>query len=328
MTPTIGLLGDVMLGRGVAEHLAEVPPEEVWSAELRELCLDCDLVIGNLECCLSERGDPTTRIPGKPFFFRAPPRAVESLRAIGVAAVGLANNHALDFGDCALLDTLELLGEAGIAAAGAGTDERAARRGVLVERKEARVGLLAVSDHPSAYAAGADAPGIALADLSREPPSWIATELGRLRDQCDQLIAFPHWGPNMNPHTAKWQRKAAAGMVDAGATLVAGHSAHVFHGIGWDGSAPLLFDLGDALDDYAVDRRVRNDLGVLALWRPGSAEAPLELVGLRLHHCWTDFAHGDDAEWIAARLSDACPPAGSSVERVAEQRFRISSAEY
>ena len=122
MTPTIGLLGDVMLGRGVAEHLAEVPPEDVWSAELRELCLDCDLVIGNLECCLSERGDPTTRIRGKPFFFRAPPRAVESLRAIGVAAVGLANNHALDFGDCALLDTLELLGEAGIAAAGAGTE--------------------------------------------------------------------------------------------------------------------------------------------------------------------------------------------------------------
>jgi hypothetical protein len=30
----------------------------------------------------------------------------------------------------------------------------------------------------------------------------------------------------------------------------------------------VLYDLGDALDDYAVDRELRN-LGILALWRPG-----------------------------------------------------------
>jgi hypothetical protein len=106
---------------------------------------------------------------------------------------------------------------------------------------------------------------------------------------------------------------------------VAGHSAHVFHGIGWEGGAPLLFDLGDALDDYAVDRRLRNDLGILALWRPGSGEAPLELVGLRLDYCRTRLAHGADAEWIATRLEDACPPLGSDVERVDEQRFLIST---
>jgi poly-gamma-glutamate capsule biosynthesis protein CapA/YwtB (metallophosphatase superfamily) len=313
-----------MLGRGVAERLAEVPPEEVWSPEVRELCLACDLVICNLECCISERGERTSRIPGKPFFLRAPPVAVDSLRAIGVSAVGLANNHALDYEERALLDTLELLGEAGIEAAGAGPDERAARRGVIVERDGARVGLLAVSDHPREYAAGEGAPGIPFADLTRALPDWLTAELGRLRDECDLVIAFPHWGPNMNPHTARWQRKAAAAMLEAGATLVAGHSAHVLHGIGWEGGAPLLFDLGDALDDYAVDRRLRNDLGMLALWRPGTAETPLELVGLRLDYGLTDLAYGEDSEWIADRLEAACPPLGSEVERITEQRFRIT----
>jgi poly-gamma-glutamate capsule biosynthesis protein CapA/YwtB (metallophosphatase superfamily) len=321
--PTIGLLGDVMLGRGVAERLAEVSPEEVWSPELRELCLSCDVVICNLECCISERGEPTSRIPGKPFFFRAPPTAVESLRAIGVGAVGLANNHALDLGEGALLDTLELLGEAGIAAAGAGADVQAARRGVIVERAGVRIGLLAVSDHPGAYAAGADAPGIALADMTRGLPSWLSAELAHLRDECDLVIAFPHWGPNMNPHTARWQRRGAAAMVDTGAVLVAGHSAHVFHGISWEGGAPLAFDLGDALDDYAVDGRLRNDLGVLALWRPGDAARPLELVGLRLGYGRTGLADGADAEWISTRLIDVCRSLGSLVERVREQRFCI-----
>src|SRR5258708_8690957 len=56
-------------------------------------------------------------------------------------------------------------------------------------------------------------------------------------------------------------RRAADALVAAGATLVAGHSAHVFHGV-----APrVLFDLGDFLDDYAIDPYLRNDLGLLWL---------------------------------------------------------------
>jgi poly-gamma-glutamate capsule biosynthesis protein CapA/YwtB (metallophosphatase superfamily) len=325
--PTIGLLGDVMLGRGVAERLAEVPPEEVWSEEVRSLCLSCDLVICNLECCISDRGSPTSRIPGKPFFFRGPPAAVESLRSVGVAAVGLANNHALDYEEEALLDTLRLLEAAGIEAAGAGPSETHARGGAVLEAGGVRVGLLAVSDHPLQYAAGTDAPGIAYADLTgREPPDWLTAELGRLRHGCDLVIAFPHWGPNMNPHTAHWQRRAATEMFAAGASLVAGHSAHVFHGVGWDERGPVLFDLGDALDDYAVDARLRNDLGVLALWRPRTADAPIELVGLRLEYCRTELAYGTDAEWIANRVAGACRPLGSAVERVGEQRFLVSPA--
>ena len=323
MNLTIGLLGDVMLGRAVAERLAEVSPEDVWSPEVRELCASCDLVICNLECCVSERGSRTGRIPGKPFFFRAPPAAIRSLQAIGVGVVSLGNNHALDFEEAALLDTLDLLDEAEILAAGAGRDEVAARSGVVAEVAGTRVGLLAVSDHPAEYAAGPDTPGIAYTDLTRALPAWLTTGLERLRAECDLVIAFPHWGPNMNPDPAPWQRKAAASMLASGATLIAGHSAHVFHGVGWADRCPLLFDLGDALDDYAVNRQLRNDLGVLALWRPGQSEASIDLFGLRLDYCRTDLARGPDAEWIAARLTKACRSLGSSVERVEEQRFRV-----
>jgi poly-gamma-glutamate capsule biosynthesis protein CapA/YwtB (metallophosphatase superfamily) len=325
VTTTVGLLGDVMLGRGVAERLSEVPPEDLWSPEVRELCRTCDLVICNVECCISDRGERTSRIPGKPFFFRAPPAGVEALRAIGVGAVGLANNHALDFEETALLDTILLLGEAGIAAAGAGPDEAAARRGTVVEAGPMRVGLVSVSDHPSEYAARPTAPGIAYADLSGAVPDWLVAELGRLQAECDLVIAFPHWGPNMNPDTAHWQRKAADRMLAAGASLVAGHSAHVFQGVGWEGGRPVLFDLGDSLDDYAVDPSLRNDLGVLALWRPADDAAVIELVGLRLDYCHTRLARGPDADWIARRLTESGPPV-SRVERVTEQWFRVSPA--
>jgi poly-gamma-glutamate capsule biosynthesis protein CapA/YwtB (metallophosphatase superfamily) len=311
-----------MLGRGVAEALRQVDPADVWASEVRELAAGCTLVVCNLECCVSERGAPTDRVPGKPFFFRAPTSAVDSLRAIGVGAVGLANNHALDYESEALADTLRLLSEAGIEVAGAGDLSRA-RSGVVVEGNGRRVGLLALSDHPAEFAAGAESLGIAHAELGQELPGWVVGELSRLRAECDLVIAFPHWGPNMTAAPARWQRRAAADLQDAGADLVAGHSAHTFHGAGWGERGPLLYDLGDALDDYAVDPTLRNDLGVFALWRPGADGGELELVGLRLDYCFTRLAEGEDAEWIARRLAGACRELGTMAERVSEQRFRI-----
>jgi poly-gamma-glutamate synthesis protein (capsule biosynthesis protein) len=323
MSLTIGLLGDVMLGRGVAERLAEVPPEEVWAPELREVCGECDLLICNLECCISGRGSPTHRVRDKPFFFRGPPEATRSLEAIGVDAVGLANNHALDYESEALLDTLDLLEEAGIAVAGAGRDADEARRPAIVEAGGVRVGLVAVSDHPQEFAAGRRQPGIAYADLRHGLPEWLDEQLAAAREGCDRLIAFPHWGPNMTTGPAPWQREVGAALLEAGADVVAGHSAHVFHGVGWTAGGALLFDLGDALDDYRVDPRLRNDLGVMAIWRPGDPDAELELVGLALDYSYTRLADADDAEWITRRLERACGELGTRLERVSEHRFRV-----
>jgi poly-gamma-glutamate capsule biosynthesis protein CapA/YwtB (metallophosphatase superfamily) len=321
--PTIGLLGDVMLGRAVGEALDRMAPEEVWADEVREVAAGCDAVVCNLECCASERGTPTDRIPGKPFFFRAPPEAIGSLRAVGVAAVGLANNHALDYETEALVDTLEIVRDAGIALTGAGSDEADARRGVAIDTGDVRLGIAAVSDHPAEFAAGEDAPGTAYADLRRGAPEWLAEEIGRLSAECDAVIAFPHWGPNMTTAPERWQRQVAERLHESGADMVAGHSAHVFHGVGWSVRGPTCFDLGDALDDYAVDPALRNDLGVMALWRPGGGERELELVGLALDFCHTRLAAGDEAEWIAARLERACSELGTEVERVGEQRFAV-----
>jgi poly-gamma-glutamate capsule biosynthesis protein CapA/YwtB (metallophosphatase superfamily) len=323
-TPTIGLLGDVMLGRKVAERLAGDPSAELWSPRLRDVCRSCDALVLNLECCVSARGAPTSMIAGKPFFFRAPPSGVEPLRTIGASLASVANNHALDFGADALADTFLHLEAARIPSVGAGLDLEGARRGAVVQAGSARLGVVALSDHPAEFAAGATRPGIAHADLRGELPDWIRTELGRVRSEADYVVAFPHWGPNMSARPSRWQRDRAHELLAAGADAVAGHSAHVFHGIELTPRGPVLYDLGDALDDYAVDPTLRNDLGVLALWRPGDR---LEVVGLHLDFCRTDLAAGEHADWIAGRLQLACGELGTVVRRLDEARFAIVSPE-
>jgi poly-gamma-glutamate synthesis protein (capsule biosynthesis protein) len=321
---TIALLGDVMLGRGVADRLATAEPGTVWAPELRELTAACDIVICNLECCISKRGAPTALIPAKPFFFRAPPAAVEALQAIGVDAAGLANNHALDYGPEALADTIELLGQGGIAVAGAGRGPDRAREGAIVDAGGRRLGLLAFSDHPYEFAAAPARLGIAFAERGANGDEWVLAALARLRERCDLVVAFPHWGPNMSARPSRPQRDLARRFVEAGADIVAGHSAHVFHGVEWVSGRPVAYDLGDALDDYAVDADLRNDLGILVIWHPQEEPPSLGAVGLRLDFCYTGLATGDDADWIAARLARACAELGTAVERTGEQRFVLT----
>jgi poly-gamma-glutamate capsule biosynthesis protein CapA/YwtB (metallophosphatase superfamily) len=290
MNPTIALGGDVMLGRGVGSALAEQPAAAVWSPELRDVFGEADIVIVNLECCISEGGEPWDP-ERKPFHFRATPRAVETLTAIGVRAVWLANNHALDFGRQALEDTLDHLARAGITVVGAGRDLAEARAGRIVEAGGARIGLVAFADHPSEFAAAPGTPGIAWADIAGGAPGWIAEQVRRLSGTCEIVIGGPHWGPNMRTSPPPRHRKVAGDLVAAGLGALAGHSAHVVHGVERLDGAPICYDLGDLLDDYAVDPLLRNDLGMLALLRPGER---LELVPLRLEFARTSLARGPD----------------------------------
>jgi poly-gamma-glutamate synthesis protein (capsule biosynthesis protein) len=122
MTATIALAGDTMLGRGVAGSLMRDRAAPLVAPEVVEQLARADAVVLNLECCISDGGTPFPD-PAKRFLFRAPPVAAERLAELGVDAVTLANNHALDYGPQALLDTLRHLERAGVAAVGAGADD-------------------------------------------------------------------------------------------------------------------------------------------------------------------------------------------------------------
>jgi poly-gamma-glutamate synthesis protein (capsule biosynthesis protein) len=113
----------------------------------------------------------------------------------------------------------------------------------------------------------------------------------------------------MTSEPRPYVRAAADDLRDAGATLVAGHSAHVFHGV----EGNVLYDVGDFLDDYAVDRELRNDLGLLFLVELDPAPRRIEAVPLKLEYCHTRLAVGDDAAWIRRRFRGACAAFGTEV---------------
>jgi hypothetical protein len=132
--------------------------------------------------------------------------------------------------------------------------------------------------------------------------------------EADAVLVTPHWGPNMTTEPPRYVRRAADALLQAGTTIVAGHSAHIFHGV----SPHVLYDLGDFIDDYAADRRLRNDLGLLFL--VDLAGDRLEAIPLKLEFAHTRLATDDDAAWIKQRFAKTCAAFGTEV---AEENGRL-----
>ncbi|WP_415382217.1 CapA family protein [Halosimplex sp. TS25] len=326
----LGFVGDVMLGRNVNgrwsgtggstdgnDSESGADPAGVWGSTLPSLRA-LDGLFLNLECCLSTRGE---RRSNRTYYFRADPGwAIPALDAAGTAFASLANNHLLDYGPTALLDTVDHLSEAGIADAGAGTDRAAATDPAVATVGDLDVGVVAFTDQSRSYRADSDTPGTAWTPLDPRDSETRAVVGGALRRvqrrDPDLVVASLHWGPNWEVRPSDTQRRFARWLVDAGVDVVHGHSAHVIQGIEVYRGRPIVYDAGDYVDDYVIKSDLHNDRSVRVelVIEDGRLDrlhvAPVEIVDERV-----DRATGDAAAWIRDRLRTLSEEFGTTVER-------------
>jgi poly-gamma-glutamate capsule biosynthesis protein CapA/YwtB (metallophosphatase superfamily) len=207
-------------------------------------------ILVNLETPLALPNDSAP--VGKDYIHWAnPEKAVAALKAAGVTAVGLANNHTMDQGAKGLDETLAVLGKAGISPGGAGPRLEAAEK-PLLWRVPLGKGTTPVAvffgfeyrrnyDEQFDFYAGANTPGVLTLD-----PVRLKAQIRSLRAKIPGLtvIAFPHWGKNYAWKTEE-QTRSAHELVDAGADLVIGHGAHQFQEIEIYKGKWVLYGLGN-----------------------------------------------------------------------------------
>jgi poly-gamma-glutamate synthesis protein (capsule biosynthesis protein) len=320
---TLAFGGDVMLARQVTRALGEKGPRHVWG-DVLPLLRGADLALVNLECCIAESGAPF--MPRRVFYFRAAPVAVDALTAAGIDYVSLANNHAMDYEAPALLETIRRLDAAGIAHAGAGANRAAAARPALLEAGGMRVGVVSCADHFRAYGATEREPGTHLVRISTEKEHFapVRRALKAARAAGAGFVVFSvHWGPNMRQVPTEQFREYARAVIDAGADVFHGHSAHVFQGIEVHHGKPILYDTGDLLDDYRVDERKRNDLQLLFLLKVKDGRVRrIELVPLKIAHKQVNVARGADRAEVHRRMRRLCADMGTKL-RVWRERLVV-----
>ena len=212
-------VGDITFGEQVGPALAEYGPRYPWTdvaATLRR----ADITTGNLETSVSTRGLAAV----KEFTFRGTPDALPPLaRYAGFDVLTLANNHAVDYGRDALLDTVRYVRAAGMQTIGAGANDRLARRPAIVEAGGLRVAFLGYSDvNPDGFVATPSEPGTAQADTAA-----IAADVHAALRRADVAVCFFHWGTELHPDPDSRQQTFAAACRDAGAKVVLGAHPHV-----------------------------------------------------------------------------------------------------
>jgi poly-gamma-glutamate capsule biosynthesis protein CapA/YwtB (metallophosphatase superfamily) len=270
-------VGDINLGDAPGAAIAANGPRYPWTSvggALRR----ADIAFGNLECAVSERGEPFP----KQFTFRGTPAALVGLRRnSGIDVLNLANNHVGDFGREATVDTVRAVERLGMRAVGAGPDLRRALAPQVVERLGLRVAFVGFSSiAPLEFAAGDDSPGTAWAS-----PESIAEAVRAARRRADVVVATFHWGIEKATFETAEQRVLAQTAAAAGAQLVIGAHPHVLQPLRREGAALVAYSLGNFVFGAASP-------GTAAT---GILEADLTAEGV------------EGARWRAGRIESARP---------------------
>ncbi len=279
------LCGDVMIGRGVDQVLAQpcdpalhelyvqsaldyvrlaeeangpIPrradPPYIWGAALDQWRLaKPDGRIINLETSITRSNDYAF----KGINYRVSPENANCLAAAAIDCCVLANNHVLDWGRAGLSETLATLHHLGIRTTGAGRNlDEASSPATLDFPNKARILIFSFavpsSGVPRGWAASSDSPGVNfLRDLSPASIAKISKQIARVRRPADAILVSIHWGSNWGYEIPDDQRRFAHALIDdIGVSVVHGHSSHHAKAIEVYRDRLILYGCGDFLNDY------------------------------------------------------------------------------
>jgi len=268
-------------------------------AEMR----NSDICMVNNEFPYSDRGTP---IPEKAFAFRSRPENVNLLHEMGVDIVSLANNHAYDHGEIALLDTFDVLEKAGVEYAGAGRNLSDASEPVIMEINGLKVGLLAATqierlDTPDTKGATENAPGVLRCFNEKELNHFLelVAEAGK---ECDVLIVYIHWGTE-NTDELDWAQPYQADLISkAGADLIVGAHPHCLQGLDSVNGVPVIYSLGN----YWFNSKPLDTALLKIVVGSGGVET-VQILPARQQDCATSMLYDGEKERVLNYLQSLSP---------------------
>lgn len=236
---TINLVGDILLDRQVGENIIKHGPSFPFE-KTATILKSSDLTIGNLENPISTQGTPS---PDKKYTFRASPLSIESLKFAGFDVLVTANNHTLDYGQQAFLDTLNHLKQNNIGYIGAGYNAEEAYAPYLFSKNGIDIAIFAANRviPDVSWYAGANTPGMAGA----YSPDKLIKNISAYRKNVDYVLVYLHWGVEKNSMPEGYQRSLAKTLIDNGTDFVVGSHPHVLQGFEFYKNGLISYSLGN-----------------------------------------------------------------------------------
>lgn len=239
--------------------------------EIQPFLDTADFRFGQCERTYSTRGAfPHWETIPRGEWSRLSPEYAEIFRAARIDVASLASNHALDWGQDPLDDTIALFRDWGIKSIGAGRNEEEARAPAYLEKDGVTVAVLAyatvirdgwaaIGEHPGVAPIRArtwyedvdfqpGCPPIVRSEAVAEDVAKAADDIRAAKERADAVVVSLHWGVRYIPKTlAEYQQPVAHALIDAGADLLVGHHAHVPKAVEVRDGAVCLYSIGNFL---------------------------------------------------------------------------------
>lgn len=225
---------------------------------VRERLQAADLLVGNLECVLSLRGEQAT--DHNPF--RCSMRSPEVVKAAGFDLVSVANNHAMDFGQIGFGDMLNNLDEAKLPHFGKETFTRKPQPPVVHDVRGVKIGLLAYY----------------------WPPDLPLVDVTNARPLVDVLFVFMHWGMDDTAEPMELQRRLARDFIDAGVDVVVGTHAHVLQPTDWYRGKFIAYGLGNFVFSGMMHTPAHRRGAMLEVDIAADKTLTHRMIGMQLEH--------------------------------------------
>ena len=236
----ITIFGDICPTNDTLEKFKSGDAEGLFH-DILPMMQESDLVIGNLECALTDEPKPIQKAGP---VLHAPTCSIKALKSAGFHVLSLANNHIRDCGTQGVINTIDKCHSAGIKTVGAGENISQAKKPLIIDEGGCKVGIASFAEHEFNFATN-DRPGAATLDVYAD-----FDELRLLRKQVDTLIVFYHGGIEYHPYPSPLLAKKCRKMVECGADLVLCQHSHCVGTIERIGSSCIVYGQGNSLFGY------------------------------------------------------------------------------
>lgn len=263
---SIAAVGDIM----VSTHLRPSP--------LYDILRNSTLAVANLECPLTDCEIATDKLVG----IKSPPSVADELPWLGLHVVTIANNHAMDYTEKGLMDTIKYVTQVGVKPVGGGKNLEDCLAPATIQAAATRIAFIGVAcTLPAGSPATNNRPGIAPiriystlgidSAIAEEQPGtspfvhtrvlqddleMVAKRIHEAKKSADLVVISIHWGvaagwsAPFQGKLAEYQAPLGRALIDAGADIILGHHAHVIHGIETYHGGIIFYSLGHFIFHY------------------------------------------------------------------------------
>lgn len=302
--------GDILLDDGYAMMGAMRKRGNIrtcFSADALREMEEADIFMLNNEFTYTDRGEPT---PEKQFTFRSKPENAVLLHELGVDIVSLANNHAYDYGEISLLDTLATLEEIDMPYVGAGRNLAEASETVYFQAGNQEIAYISATQierqmSPDTKGATESVPGVFRCLTETE----IFDKIAEAKENSDYVIVYIHWGTEKTAELDWSQPDMAKALAGAGVDLIIGDHPHVLQPLANVNDTPVIYSVGNywfnsgTLDTCLVKVKVKD----------GEMQS-FQFLPARQSNCYTELLTGAEKEAVLEYMRGISPTVTIDVE--------------